>query len=374
MGKEHVVLGLIDRVFPSEPSMHESNQVDIGAANVCVLSETHETGAAMRLRDAFPKETGLYIVGSSRTRNRGGGVAILFRKDAIKFHTPAENEFEVVSLTSFLRKITIIEAYVTTSSVIFAGVELLRIAALRKIASEVARAKSRDHNFFLIGDLNLRPSEQQLAELDGNFKSARVPGFNFGTQITRDTLSIVAGWGLVLKNGLYSKAGLMTRPLRSNRPHFPDCDMGDEDIRAFLVDTGNNENVERGTAPDQIWCSDPSPLGRIDVMSKKECDEEFGPDFHRNFSDHSLMLFSIHPNVDTLEHDDNATTPQPHQIQWREWDRQDKAYNNILQRIIFERASETPKTRQRENSGGRFRNRRRHAQRSISGRQCPPKT
>ena len=65
-------------------------------------------------------------------------------------------------------------------------------------------------------------------------------------------------------------------------------------------------------------------------MSTKEYDEEFALVFHGNFSDHLPVLFSIHPHVDALEHDDTATAPQFHQIQWRERDRQDKAYYTEL--------------------------------------------
>ena len=105
---------------------------------------------------------------------------MLFRKDAFKFHTSAENEYEVISLRSFRRKITIIGAYVTTSTVIFAGDELMRVATRRQIAHEVELAKQRGHRVYVIGDLNLRPSESQVADLDGSFKSARVPGLNSG--------------------------------------------------------------------------------------------------------------------------------------------------------------------------------------------------
>ena len=86
-------------------------------ADVCILSEAHETGAALRLRAAVPEAAGWQIVRSSRTQHRGGGVAILFRRDEFKFHAAEKREdAEVITLTSFLRKLTIIGAYVTNSS------------------------------------------------------------------------------------------------------------------------------------------------------------------------------------------------------------------------------------------------------------------
>ena len=108
-GKEHEVLSLLSRDFTSESeraALRARTAVfqDSSAAkdaDVCILSETHESGAALRLRDAFPSVLGLHLVGSSRTHTRGGGVAILFRKDRFKFHSSAENEVEVITLTSY---------------------------------------------------------------------------------------------------------------------------------------------------------------------------------------------------------------------------------------------------------------------------------
>ena len=105
---------------------------------------------------------------------------------------------------------------------------------------------------------------------------------------------------------------------------------GEADTRAFLEDTGSTEHVERGTAPDQIWCSDPSPLDRIDVMSSKECEEELSPDFHSRFSDHLPILFSIHANDSIEQQVDPTPATQANRIEWREWDRQDKQYYNEL--------------------------------------------
>ena len=85
-----------------------------------MLSETHETGEALRLRGAFPPKLGLHTVGS-RTHTRGGGVAILYRKDRFKFHSAVENKVEVTSHTSFRATITIGGAYVTTSTSIMAS-------------------------------------------------------------------------------------------------------------------------------------------------------------------------------------------------------------------------------------------------------------
>ena len=73
------------------------------------------------------------IVGSSRTRNKGGGVAILFRgaaKDDFKCHSSAEKEAEVIPQTSFRRKVTIISAYITTTTIIKgSNDDLLRVAS-----------------------------------------------------------------------------------------------------------------------------------------------------------------------------------------------------------------------------------------------------
>ena len=85
---------------------------------------------------------------------------------------------------------------------------------------------------------------------------------------------------------------------------------GEADTRAFLEDTGSTEHVERGTAPDQIWCSDPSPLDRIDVMSSKECEEEFGSTFQSRFSDYLPILFSIQANDSTEQQADPPRLPR----------------------------------------------------------------
>ena len=161
-------------------------------ADVCILSETHETGAALRLRAAVPDSLGWQIVGSSRTQHRGGGVAILFRRDEFKFHSAKEREdAEVITLTSFRRKLTIIGAYVTNSPHIKTGDELLRMASLRQVRQEVETARERGHRVVLIGDLNLRPTEQQLAELDQHMKKVCTPSFNFGLTVTREIFSLL---------------------------------------------------------------------------------------------------------------------------------------------------------------------------------------
>ena len=138
----------------------------------------------------------------------------MFRKDRFKFHSSAENEVEVITLTSYRCKLTIIGAYVTTSNHIKAnkeGNELLRMAALRQISREVTAARARGHSIALIGDLNLRPSEEQLKVLDGHLRSMRTPGFNFSVGFSREIFAIVKEWNLVLQNGLYTKAGLKIR-------------------------------------------------------------------------------------------------------------------------------------------------------------------
>ena len=67
-----------------------AGQADCSAArdaDVCVLSDAPETGTALRLREAFPPAVGLHLMGSSRTHTRGGGIAIVYRKDRFNFHS-----------------------------------------------------------------------------------------------------------------------------------------------------------------------------------------------------------------------------------------------------------------------------------------------
>ena len=86
--------------------------------------------------------------------------------------------------------------------------ELLCLAALRQIGREVAVAKDKGHWVFVICDLTfskLRPSGKLLRELDGSFKAARVPGFNYSISMIRETFAIVNAWGLVRRTGLFSR-------------------------------------------------------------------------------------------------------------------------------------------------------------------------
>ena len=260
-------------------------------ADAVILSETFEDAATTRVRDAF-HDSGWIVRGSRRRGIGGGGVTVLMRKSRGNWTVGIEssdNEAIDVHLhpkkggSQHSRGITVVGAYLTPNN----AFKKLRAATVQRITKHVVSAVDKGHRTCVVGDLNMRPSETQLAQLDGNLAQQRVE-YHFGSGVSRAEFVEIEKWGLTLLNGLWTTEGVGT----------------------FKRST---------TTPDQVWINGCSEQDSVSVLK----------DHPGRQSDHWPILVTLRAPRGLVSRDgDDHTTSRSTKIQWRQWgDREVQRYN-----------------------------------------------
>ena len=164
------------------------------------------------------------IVGSSRKHKFGGGVVLLVRRRGgrvdLRWSGGAqERGAEVACLRGTYKgqTISVIAAYVTPNrDICDSGSQKLRSATLAAISRLVQSASDRGDKVILLGDLNIGFTKTQIQDLDNSLHNARIsPDFensaaSFTTAASKEEFTIVKGWKLTLRNGLWSDSGAST--------------------------------------------------------------------------------------------------------------------------------------------------------------------
>ena len=208
-----------------------------------------------------------------------------------------EEELVVVRGEAHGQTFAVICAYVTPT---VSDAELLSIrqATLKKIETEVGKARRMNDRIVMVGDLNLRFSESQLVKLDGPLASVRFGGFSFGPGLRQDVFSQILDLDLFLCNGLWSR-------------------------------TGYGSFKPAGTTPDQIW---------TDVA--EACDECRVLESFPELSDHWPVFSVVHRRL--LPKQDHACQLQdrPVKVRFDSWGHEEWTRYNWL----FSQALSAPRS------------------------------